>query len=213
MITSTPCLIWARVTCRTWSGPSAILKSRSLGNIDVRTCGAKRFKSPWPPVMEMPGPLATMRGPTRKPSLIESRRVDGQKRPRTDVAYRREASFERRSGVLHGGKGAVVGRIFELVNVVEPVGPAAQVRVAIDQSGQDRGRGKVDHRCAAGIETDASGSTALMRSPSIVITTFVWYLSPVPSKSRPAFTYTVGGGAACGHWVGANAKCCQGQQS
>ena len=34
--------------------------------------------SPWPPVIEMPGPLATTRGPMRKPSLMASRRVDEQ---------------------------------------------------------------------------------------------------------------------------------------
>ena len=42
----------------------------------------------------------------------------------------------------------------------------------------------------------ANGSTALMRSPSIVIRTLSRYLSPVPSKRWPALTYTAVGGAA-----------------
>ena len=40
LITSTPCLSCARVRWRTWSGPSASLKSRSSGNDDTLTCGA-----------------------------------------------------------------------------------------------------------------------------------------------------------------------------
>ena len=32
------------------------------------------FRSPCPPVIEIPGPLATTLGPTRNPSLIDSRR-------------------------------------------------------------------------------------------------------------------------------------------
>jgi hypothetical protein len=50
----------------------------------------------------------------------------------------------------HGREGMVVGRDFEFVYLVVPIGASAQMRVAIDQAGRERSTGAGDLRGGAG---------------------------------------------------------------
>ena len=87
-----------------------------------------------------PGPLATIRGPTTNPSSIDSRRSTARNGRPAQVAHRGEPGLQRRPRVLHGRERAVERGVLELVDLVEAVGPGAEVGVAVDQAGQDRSR-------------------------------------------------------------------------
>ena len=146
----------------------------------------------------MPGPLATTRGPTRKPSLIESRRSTGQERrePTSRTVVKPASSVLR--ALSTAAKALVNGRVLELVDLVEAIGPAAQVRVAIDQARQHDGVRQVDRWSRRrGSTLPSAGPTALIRSPFdddhhvAAIRRRV-----VPSNSRPAFTTTLRGASA-----------------
>ncbi len=74
----------------------------------------------------MPGPLATMRGPTRNPSLMASRRSTARKgRDPTSRTVVKPASSVVRA-FFTAGKRAVIRRVLEFVDVVEPVSPSSK---------------------------------------------------------------------------------------
>ena len=76
--------------------------------------------------------------------------VHRQERPRADVAHGGETRVQRGLGIHHRRKARVIRRVLELVDLVEPIGPAAQVRVAVDQSRQHDRVAQIDHLGAGG---------------------------------------------------------------
>ena len=111
----------------------------------TRVCGEKLFRSPWPPVMEMPGPLATIARAHQIAFVDRVAQIHREKRIRAHVAHRGKAGFQRLARIQDGGEGVVEGRVLEVVNFVVAVGARTKMGVAIDQAGKHRRLREVDH--------------------------------------------------------------------
>ena len=79
-----------------------------------------------------------------------SPQVDGQKRLSPEVADRGEARLDGGLGVLDRGEGTVERGVLEPVDLVVAVGARGDVRVAVDQAGQDPDARQVDDIGAVG---------------------------------------------------------------
>src|SRR4029077_7210719 len=72
--------------------------------------------------------------------------IDGEKRRRANITHAGKTGFQRLARVDHRGKRALEWRVLEAIDLVVTVGPRAEMGVAIDQAGQDRGVRKINHR-------------------------------------------------------------------
>ena len=105
----------------------------------TRVCGEKLFKSPCPPVMLMPGPPATIRGTNDQPFVNRIAQIHREEGMGTDIPDRGETRLQSLARMNHRSEGMVEGRVRESVKLIITVGAHPQVRMAIDQPGQDRG--------------------------------------------------------------------------
>ena len=71
--------------------------------------------------------------------------IDGEKRRGADIANGSESGFESFARVDHGEESVVEGCVLEAIDLVVAIGASAEMRVAIDESGEDGGLGKIDH--------------------------------------------------------------------
>src|SRR5215472_17349584 len=100
-------------------------------------------------------------GSWNQPFVDRVAQIDGQKRQRAYIAHRRKAGFKGLARIDYSCKGALEGRVFEVVDLIVTIGARAQVRVAINQPGQHRGVGEIDHRRAGRDREGISGGHAL----------------------------------------------------
>ena len=119
-----------------------------------------------------PRPAGHDPGADEEPLVDRVAEVDRQERPRADVADGGEAGLQRLPRVHDRREGRVEGRVLELVDLVVPIGPRPEVRVAVDQAGQDGRARQVDDLGPVGDRRPPRPARpALIRSPSITMTT------------------------------------------
>src|SRR5262249_43394105 len=90
--------------------------------------------------------------------------VGGEERLRADVANGGEARLQRAAGVHHRGHRRRQGRGLEGPDVLESVGPGLEVDVGVDQAGEHRRAGEIDHR-GAGRSGYAHGGDSVVLDP------------------------------------------------
>src|ERR1041384_8383951 len=92
-------------------------------------------------------------------------KIDRQKRTRSHITHASKARLKGLVRVDYCGKRALKRGVLEIVYLVIAISARPQMRMAINQSRQDRGMGEIDHSCARGYRTRAKWSHALDALP------------------------------------------------
>ena len=99
------------------------------------TSGRKPETSPWPPMIEMAGPEATMRGPGNSPSRVPRESAKPTCGAGAEVAHRGEAGAQGGARVADADQHRIFVRVDRLVAIVA-AGIAGEVDVHVDQARQ-----------------------------------------------------------------------------